>query len=51
MLILRQFNKLVLKQILIGQEIKESFSILKKQKNIELNFSDGTVKVLYNATK
>ena len=51
MLIPRQFNRLILQQILIDQEIQESFSFLKKQRKVALDFSQGTVKVLYNVIK
>ena len=39
------------KQILIEQEIQESFSFLKKQRKVALDFSQGTAKVLYNVIK
>ena len=40
-----QFNRLILLQIYIGQEIQQCFSLLKKQKKTILDFSQGTVKV------
>ena len=38
MLILKQFNKLILQQIQIKQEVQESISFLKKQKKLSQTF-------------
>ena len=46
MLIQKQFNKLILQQTLLEQEIGDFISFLKQTKETVFEFSQGTVKVL-----